>query len=120
MDSINLLGAEDVRRAGAAMGGAAETMVQASRNMDGSLERFQRWADDWLARFEAAVEKMTAVTNEEVRHGNVLHANQYFYLKEPVGVTLELMKSFGGAWHESIISFPSSKECNQFIREISE
>jgi hypothetical protein len=54
-----LIGAEDVRSAGHTMARAAETMSSAAMNIHGALERHQNFLDDWLQRFEAAVETMT-------------------------------------------------------------
>lgn len=58
-DSTYLMGAEDVRRAGAAMQEAAADMRAAAANLEGALERHQRFMDDWLARFAALLEAMT-------------------------------------------------------------
>jgi hypothetical protein len=54
-DRVMLIGAEDVRSAGHTMSRAAETMSQAAMNLDGALERHQRFLDDWLSRFEQAM-----------------------------------------------------------------
>ena len=57
-DRVMLIGAEDVRSAGHTMARAAETMSSAAMNIDGALERHQRFLDDWLSRFEQAIEKL--------------------------------------------------------------
>ena len=57
MDSVLLIGAESVARAGSSILSAAETMRTAVSNMDGSLDQHRRWMDDWLSRFEATIEK---------------------------------------------------------------
>lgn len=57
-DYITLLGAEEVARASHRMQSAAEQMSRAAGNMDEVLERHRRWQDDWLQRFETAVEQM--------------------------------------------------------------
>lgn len=49
---ITLLGAEEVQRAASRMSSAADTMQQAAVNLDGALERHQRFMDDWLLRLE--------------------------------------------------------------------
>jgi hypothetical protein len=36
---------------------SAEAMKQAANSFDDTLERHRRWMDDWLLRFEAAIEK---------------------------------------------------------------
>ena len=57
-DFIHLTGAEDVYRAGTIIMGAAETMKQAAALIDDTLGRHQRFMDDWLQRFEAAMEEI--------------------------------------------------------------
>lgn len=57
-DSIFLHGADDVRSAGNTIAHAADTMVRAASNIDGALERHQRFLDEWLVRFEQAVDKI--------------------------------------------------------------
>ncbi len=57
-DYITLLGAEEVSRAASSMRDAAETMSRAASNFDYSIQANQRFMDDWLARFEAAVERL--------------------------------------------------------------
>lgn len=52
---VTLLGADDVSRAAGRMQSAAEEMQRAASNMDAVLERHQRFLDDWLQRFEAAL-----------------------------------------------------------------
>lgn len=57
-ENIHLIGADDVRNAGYRMREAAEAMSQVALNLDGALERHQRWMDDWLNRFAEVVERM--------------------------------------------------------------
>lgn len=52
---INLLGAEDVRSAGNRMASAAEDMNRAAGTIAESLERHQRFMDDWLDRLNATL-----------------------------------------------------------------
>jgi hypothetical protein len=49
---VTLLGAEDVRSAGHTIASAATGMERVANNIDGALERHQRFMDDWLSRFE--------------------------------------------------------------------
>ena len=56
-DYITLLGAEDVSRAGHNMQGAAERMSSVVSNLEGVLERHERWMDDWLMRLEQVFDK---------------------------------------------------------------
>lgn len=51
-DHITLLGTEQVQSAASTMRSAADEMSRAASNMDGALERHQRFMDDWLSRFE--------------------------------------------------------------------
>ena len=57
MDSVYLHGSEQVQTAANTMRHAAEEMNQAARNLDGTLERHKQWMDDWLYRFEQALER---------------------------------------------------------------
>jgi hypothetical protein len=52
---ITLIGVEEVSRAASRMVDAADRMSQVAANIDGSLERHQRFMDDWLQRFENAL-----------------------------------------------------------------
>ncbi len=52
MDSINLLGSEDVQRAALNISGAAEVMSRAAGNLELVLQRQQMFMDDWLMRLE--------------------------------------------------------------------
>ena len=54
---ITLLGAEDVRSAGASMRSAASDMNRASANINEALLQHQRFLDEWLLRFERVLEK---------------------------------------------------------------
>ena len=60
MDTVRLIGTEDVIRAGHAMNSAADTMLSAARNMDSALVAHQRFMDDWLQRFDAVIAKQRA------------------------------------------------------------
>lgn len=59
---VTLLGAEDVRSAGNAMRSAADDMRSAASSIDSTLDRHQRFLDDWLQRFEAAIERSAPPT----------------------------------------------------------
>jgi hypothetical protein len=56
-DYVTLMGADDVRSAGSAMRSAAEDMRSVASSIDSTFERHQRFLDDWLQRFEAAIER---------------------------------------------------------------
>lgn len=60
MGTVQLIGAEDVRSAGYTMQHAADAMKQAANSFDDTLERHRRWMDEWLSRFETAIEKANA------------------------------------------------------------
>lgn len=55
-----LLGAEQVQSAASTMRAAADEMQRAATNIDGALERHQRFLDDWLLRFEAIIKATSA------------------------------------------------------------
>ena len=55
METMILVGSEEVSRAGHNMLRAAEQMANVSGNMQSVLEAHQRFLDDWLARFEVAL-----------------------------------------------------------------
>ena len=57
METVTLIGAEDVRRAASTMRGAAEEMTRAANTVYEALFQHQRFMEDWLVRFEAALEK---------------------------------------------------------------
>lgn len=63
MERILLVGTEAVENAGAAMRNAAEGMKQAAVNIDASLERQQRFMDDWLQRFESVLREVAHADN---------------------------------------------------------
>jgi hypothetical protein len=55
MNHVYLQGSEDVKSAGHDMQRAAERMKQAAFDIDAALDRHQKFLDDWLTRFEAAL-----------------------------------------------------------------
>lgn len=55
-DYITLVGADQVQSAAGTMRGAAEEMRRAASQIDDALSRHQRFLDDWIMRFESAVE----------------------------------------------------------------
>lgn len=68
-ERVQLIGAEDVRSASHTIARAAEDMKQAAMNFDGSLERHQRFLEDWLQRFEAVTDKMLATKAPKCKCG---------------------------------------------------
>lgn len=56
-DYVTLIGADDVRSAGNTISRAADEMRSAASAIDFAFERHQRFLDDWLQRFEAAIER---------------------------------------------------------------
>ena len=56
MEYVHLVGTEDVQRAAVNMQDAARTMSNVSSNMQLILEAHQRFLDDWLLRYEQAME----------------------------------------------------------------
>lgn len=62
MDSVYLAGSEDVRAASRNIASAAETMQRAASQIDEALARHERFLDDWLMRFAAAMPEPQATT----------------------------------------------------------
>ncbi len=65
---VNLIGAEDVSRAGHTMRDASQTMTQAASSISYSLEMHQRFLDDWLTRFTEAMQPPSAVPSMPIEH----------------------------------------------------
>ena len=57
MNTMTLLGTEDISRSASRMRDAAETMANVSGNLQAVLEVNQRFMDDWLLRFERVLEE---------------------------------------------------------------
>jgi len=55
---VTLLGAEDVLRAASSMSSAASEMQRAASSIDMALTQHRQWMDDWLMRFEQAIDKL--------------------------------------------------------------
>lgn len=60
MESVHLIGAEDVRSAANTMRSAAEDMQRAASNIAHALEMHHRFMDDWLLRFQTVMESRNA------------------------------------------------------------
>jgi hypothetical protein len=59
MDSVYLVGAESVREASHTISAAASAMQRAAADMDEAFRAHQRFLDDWLSRFQDALENHT-------------------------------------------------------------
>jgi hypothetical protein len=57
MDSIQLIGSDDVRRAGHNIQSAAEDMKRAADIIDSALMTHRQYLEDWITRFEQVIEK---------------------------------------------------------------
>ncbi len=57
MDSLYLVGSEDVKNAGYAMKEAATEMKNASSWILEALQQHQQFLDDWLMRFETILKE---------------------------------------------------------------
>ncbi len=55
-DYVTLMGAEQVSSAGYTMRDAAHEMQRAAGSLDYSLQAHQRFMDDWLQRFQGALD----------------------------------------------------------------
>lgn len=64
METMVLIGAEDVRAGGQAASHAGAEMKQAAATIDYALAHHQRWMEDWLQRFERVVEAIAAPSVE--------------------------------------------------------
>ena len=53
MDTVHLIGGEQVSNAGYAMQRAAKEMTEAASAIEWSLSNHRQWADDWLDRLQA-------------------------------------------------------------------
>lgn len=58
MESVYLQGSERVNDAGREMRAAAEQIERAVFNFAEALQRHRTFMDEWLARFEVALEKV--------------------------------------------------------------
>ncbi len=65
MDSVYLIGAEDVKNAGYVFQGAATDMRNAASWMAEALQQHQRFLDDWLARFEVVVADRAVLSEDD-------------------------------------------------------
>ena len=64
MDTMILIGADDVRAGGAAASHAGAEMKQAAATIDYALEQHRRWMDEWLARFETALTGLSSLLTD--------------------------------------------------------
>lgn len=71
MDYMTLLGTGKVAVAGRAMAEAADTMVSAVGQLDNTLEMHQRRMEEFLVRFEDAVEKLVESSTKLTMVNNV-------------------------------------------------
>lgn len=59
MDHMVLIGSDDVRAGGHAAREAAHEMKSAAAAIESALDRHRQHMDEWLLRFEQAVDKLT-------------------------------------------------------------
>jgi hypothetical protein len=71
---ITLLGAEDVRRGGAAMASAAAEMRRAANSIETSLHAHRIFLDDWLGRLEQTIRSANLPENRISRRGGYIPA----------------------------------------------
>ena len=62
MESIFLIGSEDVRRAGNTISSAANTMQSAANSIACSVEDQKRFLEEYIYRFEEAVKQINLDT----------------------------------------------------------
>lgn len=58
METMVLMGSEDVSRAAGQMREAASEMNRAAGSIEFALRQHENFMNDWLSRFEAAIERM--------------------------------------------------------------
>jgi len=63
MDYVTLLGSEDVQRAGRNISSAAGDIQSAANSMADAQYRQQQYMEEWIGRFEVAVEKLVEKEN---------------------------------------------------------
>lgn len=62
---ITLLGAEQVQSAGNTISRAADDMRSAAATFDNAVETQRRILDDFICRFEAAIEKLASMQGDK-------------------------------------------------------
>lgn len=88
-DYINLLGADDVRSAGRTIASAAGDMRSAASAIESTMDRHQRFLDDWLARLEAVMQPQPQPSARDIRG----HAAEFAGADIVVTTTGEVVKS---------------------------
>ena len=69
-ENMILIGSEDVYRGGSMMQDAARTMTNAAGQIDYALQHHRTLMDEWLGRFEAALQDGSVLAKlEEIRCG---------------------------------------------------
>lgn len=63
METMVLMGSEDVRRAAGQMQDAAQTIGNAASSIEFALRQHQQFLDDWLARFADVLASKEATPN---------------------------------------------------------
>lgn len=66
---VTLLGAEDVQRASSTMLGASDNMQRAASQMDTAFHQHQYFLDDWLARFNHAIDRLEKLHGSQAEVG---------------------------------------------------
>lgn len=57
METVILIGAEDVRSAGVSIQSAASEIQRAASSFDSTAQTFRLFLDDWLLRFEEVLKE---------------------------------------------------------------
>ena len=63
METIYLVGTEQIQNAASSMRQAAHEMQSAAAEIQSAFEMHQRWADQWLADFRDIMEKSVKETD---------------------------------------------------------
>lgn len=95
MQSMTLLGAEEVAQAGRSMRGAADEMSRAAANIDNSVSRLIRAMDDALQRYE---QKQKRVADEREEWEKWALREQHAYRDERHGLIFFDHGAAGPSW----------------------
>lgn len=69
MESLHLTGSEAVGRAAGNIFAAANTMSRAADTLDSAMAHTMEFMNEWIQRFEIAVEKLEAVEKNRLPEG---------------------------------------------------
>lgn len=89
MQTIILVGAEEVGRAGGRIAAAASEMVRAAANIEGTASVFLRRLEDLVTRFEVAAAQVAAFGESAQHAADVLQATNEILAEDAADVEYE-------------------------------